>query len=147
MTRSDVIGLVDRVNGAVLRALAAADALVSVDREAEQVLADARRALLVNNVRNILVAEETEGRKNGVRSSLSETAERVGLDVSAKLIQLVDVLHRALTAGDPVKDLKKSLHTDTAGSALSAGLVNRELKEELRNIDHTGVLVHDDKTA
>ena len=84
MTRSDVIGLVDRVNGAVLRALAAADALVSVDREAEQVLADARRALLVNNVRNILVAEETEGRKNGVRRSLSEAAERVGLDVSAK---------------------------------------------------------------
>ena len=46
-----------------------------------------------------------------------------------------------------VRISRRRLGTDTAGRALTAGLVDGELEEELREIDHAGVLVHDDKSA
>ena len=147
VTGCNIVGLSDSVNRAVLSALAAADTNVLVDREGKKALTCARRALLVYNVSDILVTEELKRCKNGVGSGLSKTAKRVGLDILAKLLKSVKVLKGALAVGDFVKYFKKSSRTYTAGSALTAGLVNRELKEELGHIDHTVVLIHNDKTA
>lgn len=60
MSGSDVIGLDDSVRRAVSCALTAADTLFSVDSESDELLADACRASLVNDVLNILVSEVTE---------------------------------------------------------------------------------------
>ena len=147
MAWSDVIGLSDSINRAVLSALAAADTLVLINTEGKEILTYACGALLVHNVRNVLVSEELKGCKNGVGSSLTETAERVSLDVVAKLFKLVDILKSALAGSNLVEYLKKSSGTYAAGSALTAGLVNGELKEELSHINHTVVLVHNDKSA
>ena len=55
---SNVIGLDDSINRAVLSALATADTLVLVNGEGKKVLTYAGRALLVHNVSDILLAEE-----------------------------------------------------------------------------------------
>ena len=147
MSGSNVIGLNDSVNRAVLSALATADTLVRIDGEGKKILTYTCGTLLVNNVCDVLLAEELEGSKHGVGSSLTETAERVLLDVVAEVLELIDILESALTVGDLLKDLEKTSCTYTAGSALTAGLINSELKEELSHINHTGVLIHYDKTA
>ena len=41
----------------------------------EQILADARRTFLVNNMSYVLISEVTQSGKNGVRSSLTQTAQ------------------------------------------------------------------------
>ena len=102
MAGSNVVGLIDSVNRAVLSALAAADTLILVDVEGEKVLTYACGTLLVHNVSDILLAEEVEGCKNGVGSSLSETAERVRLDVVAKLLESVNILESSVTVSDLV---------------------------------------------
>ena len=147
MAGCNVVGLNDCIVGAVLSALTASDTYVLINSEGEHALTYACRTLLLNNVSDILIAEELKSCKNGVRSSLTETAKRVSLDVVAKLLKLVNVLESSLTVGDLLKNLEKSSCTNTAGCALTAGLVNGELKEELSHVNHTGVLVHNDKTA
>ncbi len=147
MTRCDIVGSGDGSSGAVLSAETAADALVLIDNEGKEILTDACRALLINNVSYILITEETESGKNRVGSSLTETAEGVGLNEGAELFELLDIIDLALTLGDSVEDLVHSSGTDTAGSTLTAGLIDGEVEEELSDINHTVVLVHDDKTA
>ena len=95
----------------------------------------------------VLVAEIAQSGKYGVRRGLTQTAERRALYVLCKLFELIKVFHLALALGDLCEKLKHSYRTDTAGSALTAGLVHGELKEELCKVYHTGILVHDDKSA
>ena len=147
MTGSNVVGLNDGINGAVLSTLAAADTLVGIDLELNKLLADACRTLLVHDVSDILVSEVAKRGDNGVGSRLAKSAKRRALDVVAKLLHTVKVLKLTITGDDLVEDLKKTLGTYTAGRTLTAGLVYRELKEELGDINHTVVLVHDDQTA
>ena len=96
---------------------------------------------------DILVTEEFESRKNGVGSSLAEAAERILLDVVSQLLKSVDILEGTLAVGDLLKQLHHALGADTAGGALTAGFVDGEVQEELRDIDHAVVLVHDDEAA
>lgn len=145
MTGCDIIRSDDRFCRAVLSAHSASDTLILIDGELKQILADARGALLVHNMGDILIAEELQSRENRVRRGLTESAERVCLYVIAELFHSVDILKSALTLGYLIKHLIKALDTHTAGSALSAGFVDREFKEELRHIDHTGVLIHNDE--
>ena len=147
MTGSNVVGLGDIINRAVLSALAAADTLVLIDNDGKKALTYACRTLLVYNVSDVLLAEELECCKNRVGSSLTETAEGVSLDIVAELLELVYILESSVTAGDLVKKLKETLGSNAAGSALAAGFVNGELKEELSHINHAGILVHNDKSA
>ncbi len=147
MTGRDVVGLDDGVCGAVLCALSAADALFLVDNERKEMLTYAGRTLLVLNVCDIFVAEISEGRKHRVGRGLTESAERRALDECRQLLETIDVLHLAFTVGDLVENFEKSSRADTAGSALSAGFIDREFEEELRDIDHAGVLVHYDESA
>ena len=65
----------------------------------------------------------------------------------AKVFELVDILNSTLTCSDLIKNLKQTLGTYTAGSALTAGFFNGELKEEFSHVNHAGVFVHNDKTA
>ena len=102
---------------------------------------------LIDNMRDIFIAEVAKRGKNRVRCSLSEAAERRGLDVMCKLFEAVEVRKLALAGDDAVEDLKHALGTDTAGRALAAGLIDGEVEEEARDIDHAVVLVHDDQTA
>ena len=147
MTGSYVIGLSDCVSRALLSALAATDTLVSIDMIIDKTLTYASGANLINNVSDVFLAEELKGCKNRVGSSLTKSAKGVSLNVVAKLLKSVDILKSSVTVGYLVKKLKKTLCTYAAGCALTAGLVNGELKEELSHINHTGVLVHNDKTA
>jgi len=121
--------------------------LVGVNNIAEKLLADTCGTLLINDVSDIFIAEESESGENRVRSSLTERAERCRLDVVCKFFELVEVFHFAVTVSDLVEDFKKSYSTDTAGRALTAGFVNGEFEEELSDVNHTCIFVHDDETA
>ena len=122
MTGSGVVGTRDSVSRALLGADAAADTGVHVDGVANEVLAHAGGALLVHDVSHILVAEVAQGGENGVRSRLTQAAERCGLDVVAEFLHTVQVLQLTVTGDDLVQQLKQALGTDTAGGALTAGL-------------------------
>ena len=147
MTGSDVVGSYNCITGAVLSTLTATDTLVSVDNDTGKILTAACGATLLEYVSLILLTEVAESRENRVRSSLTKTAERGGSDGVCKLLELFNVTCLALTVSDLGKDLKHSLGTLTARSTLTAGLVNGELKEELSDVNHTVVFVHNDKSA
>ena len=66
-------------DGAVARALGAADALERIDPHSAQTAACAGRALLINDMCNILILEVFERAENGVGSCLAQTAQRAGL--------------------------------------------------------------------
>ena len=66
MTGGNVIGSGDSIGGTVLGAEAATDTLILIDDEVQQALADAGWTLLIDNVSDVLIAEETEGGENGV---------------------------------------------------------------------------------
>ena len=90
----------DRAGGAYTRAGGASAALVLEDRVGEKVLADACRASLLGDVRDVLVAEIAEGRKDRVRSGLTESAEGSVLYVSGEFLEAVDVFKLTLAVGD-----------------------------------------------
>ena len=147
MTLCDIVGLADSRDGAVSGAETAADAQILVDLEAQQRLTYACGTLLVDYMRYILIAEELEGRKDGVGSRLTESAKGVFFDVMGELFELVQILERRLAGDNLFEYLLHSSRADTAGGALSAGLVNGKVKEELGYIDHAVAVVHDDKSA
>ena len=109
--------------------------LISIDGVSKKLLTNTCRTLLINDMSNVLISEVTKCRENGVRSGLSKSAERCALDVVGKLLESVEVLKLTVTCDDLVKDLKKSLSTDTARSTLTAGLVNCEVKEEASKVN------------
>ena len=129
MPLCDIVGLADSRDGAVSGAETAADAQILVNLEAQQRLTYACGTLLVDYMRYILIAEELEGRKDGVGSRLTESAEGVFFDVMGELFELVQILERRLAGDDLFEYLLHSSRADTAGGALSAGLVNGEVKE------------------
>ena len=88
MALSDIIGLENSICRAVLCALTASDALILVNSEVGQALANACGANLVHNVSNVLIAEELQRGKHGVGSSLSKAAKRVFLNIIAKCLEL-----------------------------------------------------------
>ena len=147
MALCDIVGLADSRDGAVSGAKAAADAQILVYLEAQQRLADACGTLLVNYMRYVLLAEELEGCENGVGRRLTQTAKGVLFYVVGELLELVEVIESRLAGDYLLEYLLHSSRADTAGGALSAGLVNREVEEEFSYIDHAVAVVHDYKSA
>ncbi len=137
----------DSVCGTNARAECTTLTLISIDNVTEEALTYACGTLLINVMSYVLIAEEAESGKNGVRSCLTETAERCALYVVCKLLKLIEVFELAVALCDLIEDLEHTNCTDTAGCALTAGLVYSELKEELCKVNHTGVFIHYDKTA
>ena len=76
-------------NRALARTSRTALTLFRIDDVAQQALADAGGALLVNDVSNILVPEVLQGGQDRVGSRLAEGAQRGALDMVAQLFQLV----------------------------------------------------------
>ena len=61
---------------------------IGIDYVLHQVLANAGRALLIDNVSEILVTEGLHCRENGVSSCLTESAESAGLDILCKVLKV-----------------------------------------------------------
>ena len=64
-----------------------------------------------------------------------------------QFLQFIQIFHRSLTFCDLFKDLEHTSRTDPARRTFAARLIHCKLQEELRDIHHTGVLVHDDQSA
>ena len=108
MTRSNVVGSLNCINGTVLCALSASDTLILINVEGKKALTYSRRALLVHNVGNIFIAEELKSCENGVGCSLSETAKRICLNIVAKLLKSVNILESTLALDNLIEKLEKT---------------------------------------
>ena len=145
------MGILDRagngVDGALARAERAALALLGFDDVADELRALAGGALLVLDVGHVFVHEVSQGRLDGVGRRLTETAERSLAHRVGNRLELLDVVFDAAAVGDLVEIVEKLAAADTAGRALTAALVDREVEVELGDIDHAVGLVHDDQAA
>ena len=83
-----VVAFADCANGTLSCTESTTLTLISIDNEVEKLLTYACGALLINNVSNIFITEVSKCRNYGVRSSLTEAAERVLFDVIAKSFKL-----------------------------------------------------------
>ena len=116
----------DAVHWALPGAGGTALALVWIDLEGEQVLADACRATLLLDVSLILISEELQSGEHRVWCSLAQAAQGVGLYVVAQFLQLVQILHCGLAVCDLLQYLQHTPCTYTAWGTLTAGLVHGE---------------------
>ena len=116
-------------------------------RGVDQRRADARAAVLVADVLDVLVAEVADRREHRVGCRLPQAAQRGVLDHFAQLDQPLDVGLFALALADAVEDLQHPLGAHAAGDALAARFLLDELQEEAGHVDHAAVLVHDDQAA
>ena len=143
----DVVGAGDGFGGAVLGALAAADALLGVDDVLHEFLADAGAALLVDDVLDVFVPEVVEGAEDGVGRGLAEAAEGAVFDDGGEVAEGVEVVHGAGAVGDFLEEFAEAFVTDAAGAALTAAFFAGELEIELGDGRHARGFVHDDHTA
>jgi hypothetical protein len=104
----------------------------------------------------VLVAEPAQCAQHRVGRRLAEAAEARVLDDAGKLLELDDALEArqrivaALFARRPRdrgQDLEHPPRAFAAGDALAAALALDEVHEELGDVHHAGVLVHDDHAA
>ena len=83
----------------------------------------------------------------GYQSRLSEAAERGDLNHLGKALELINIAHAAVAVGDAGKDLIHAGGAFTTRCALTAGFFADKVHEELGDVDHAAVFVHDDQTA
>ena len=137
---------VDGADGTVAQALAAALAQLRIDLQMA-LAAVADGAVVVYHVVKVLVPEVLERALDRLAGALAQAAQgRMG-DGVRQLLQKVQVLQRALVGDDPVQDLQHPLGALPAGNALAAAFVLGEVHEEPGHFHHTGLVVHDHKTA
>ena len=88
-----------------------------------------------------------QGGKHRVGGGLSQRAQAVGLDVVAQLLHFLQQLRAAVAHGNLLQHLQQAAGADPAGGAFAAAFIHGKFQEELGDIHHAGVLVHDDQTA
>ena len=88
-----------------------------------------------------------QGGEHRVRRRLAQSAERIFFQIIAELFQTVDVLQGAVAAGDLIEDFQQAARTNAARGTLSTGFIHGEFQEELRDVHHTGGVVHDNQAA
>ena len=138
----------DRLCRAPSAAHVAAGAGLGVDLVVEQRLADARRAVLVADVRLVLVAEVAEGGQHRVGRGGAQRAERGLLHHHRPAPPAVSMSpSRPRPWQMSVRMSSICLEPFAAGRALAAGLVFQEVEEVAGDVHHAGVLVHDDHAA
>ena len=157
LTALDALGLVDyvgvldragdRIDGALACAERAALALLGLNDVADELRALAGGALLVLDVGHVFVHEVLQGRLDGVGRRLAEAAERSLAHRVGDRLELLDVVFDTATVGNLIKIVEKLTTADTAGRALAAALIDREVEVELGDIDHAVGLVHNDQAA
>ena len=116
-------------------------------RGIDQRRADARAAVLVADVLDVLLAEVADRREHRVRRGLAQAAQRRVLDHFAQVDQPLDVGLFAAALADAVEDFQHPLGAHAAGDALAARFFLDEFEEEAGDVDHAAILVHDDQAA
>ncbi len=147
----DDVGCLHRARDGVHRAVPGAQgtalALARVDDVPGEVAAHPGGAALLHHVGHVLVPEILQGGQHRVGGGLAQGAQGGVLQVVAQLLDGVQVLQGALAVGNLAQQVVQPLGADAAGDALAAGLVHAELQEELGDVHHAVVLVHDDEAA
>ena len=92
-------------------------------------------------VRLIFFAKISERSQYGIRSRLTESAERAVLYLSAKLFEQLDIPVFAPAAAYALENFSEPQSAYAAGDALSAGFVCCEVKEEFCHSHHASTLV------
>ena len=127
-------------------ALSAADAAVE-NNIRHQLLADARRAALIPDMRNVFIPEIFQRGQNRIRRRLTQAAERRIADHLAELLKPCQVAHLAFPCDKLFQHLQNALVPDSAGGTFPTGFLDGKIHEKARNIDHAVGFVHDDKPA
>ncbi len=78
---------------------------------------------------------------------MSESAQGVIFNIVAELFDFIQILHGTLSLGDFIEHLVQALGTNPAGCTFAAALVHGKFQEELCNIHHAVVFVHDNQSA
>ena len=129
MSGRDVIGLGDRGDGALTFAQSAADTFFFVDVVLHEALANVRRALLVHDMGDVFVLEGFQRGKDRVGRGLTESAERVALDVGGQFFQFSKVVHRGLSFGDLGQGLEHSLGTGSLARGAACELQQQSFQQ------------------
>ena len=113
---------------------------------ADDALADRCPTVFVLDMLLVFLTEIADGSQYRVGRRLPQSAKRTRLNLLAHLQEQVNVLHLAPPVGDIVQDVQHLFRPQTAGNALTAGLVLGKGEEIAGDIDHAGLLVHDHHT-
>ena len=131
----------------LLGANAASRALLCIDLETDQGLADAGRTFLVAHVRDILIAEILEGTQNRVRRRAAECAQGTVDYTLGHGLQKFNVALFPFAFTDVLQYFIHPVNPFPAGNTLAAGFKFEEIDEVPRDVDHAGAFVHDDHSA
>ena len=94
----------DGFEGAILQANKAASAFFRIHGIGQQRSADFCRAFFMEDMCFVFIAEVSDRGKHRVRSCLSQSAKRIILDLVSQLFQLLKIVFRAFTIGNPFED-------------------------------------------
>ena len=95
----------------------------------------------------VFLAKTLHGTEDRKRCTLSKSAKSHALNHFGKLFQLVKIRHLPIACYNLLQDLQHALGTLTAWNAFSTALPLGKAHEETGNFYHTGILIHDNKTA
>ena len=109
--------------------------------------ADLRTTFFIYDMLYIFVTETLQSTDDRKRCTLTESAQGHALNHVCKLFQLIQIGKLTLTCNDSLQDLKHTFGTLTAGNTFTTALTLCKAHEETRNLYHTGVAVHDNKSA
>ena len=137
----------DAVNRAYTGTKGTANALVGDDDDLKQVRTDTGRTFLITDVGKVLIGKGIHGGQNRVRHGLTEATKCSVLDVNGEGLHFFKISLGTGAMGDLFKGLPETLGADTARGTFTAGLIHGEVEEELGDVDHAGIFVHDDHAA
>ena len=134
-------------NGAVARALAAAFAEFGIDFDRFKFLTRVRGAVFFVDMRLVFVFEILDRGKYRTRSGFAESAKSHCGYGFAKFFKHFYIAVFASALYYSVKNFEHSLRSFSARNAFPARLVLSEVHKETRYFYHTGMIVHNDKSA
>ena len=109
--------------------------------------ADLRTAFLIYDMLYIFVTETLQSTDNRKRRTLTKTAQSHTLNHVCKFFQLIQIGKLTFTCNDLLQDLKHTFGTLTARNTFTAALTLCKAHEETCNLYHTGILIHNNKSA
>ena len=99
------------------------------------------------DMRFILVSEVFQGTQNRIRSCLSQAAQSCFLNILGQVFQQLDIALASLSFCNTGKNFQHTLRAFAAGSTFAAGFRLRKVQEEPGNVNHAGILIHNNQTA
>ena len=109
--------------------------------------ADLRTTFFIYDMLYIFVTETLQSTDDRKRCTLTESAQGHALNHVCKLFQLIQIGKLTLTCNDSLQDLKHTFGTLTAGNTFTTALTLCKAHEETRNLYHTGILIHNNKST